>query len=99
AYAWLRQNKVEHASAGPQRLPDWNKNAAGIRALYFKDQDGHPLEIFQFPPDKGLAKWHRTSGELFLGIDHTAIVVGNTETSLSFYRALMGMQVVGKSKN
>src|SRR5207244_9414351 len=24
AYAWLRQNKVEHASSGPQRLPDWN---------------------------------------------------------------------------
>src|SRR5439155_20020784 len=24
AYAILRQNKVEHASSGPQRLPDWN---------------------------------------------------------------------------
>src|SRR6266704_3084098 len=37
AYQWLRQNKVEHASSGPQRLPDWNKNAAGISAFYFKD--------------------------------------------------------------
>src|SRR5262245_21119721 len=26
AYAWLRKNKVEHASSGPQTLPDWNKN-------------------------------------------------------------------------
>jgi NAD(P)H-dependent FMN reductase len=26
AYTLLRQNKVEHASTGPQRLPDWNKN-------------------------------------------------------------------------
>src|SRR2546426_3516375 len=43
AYRWLRQNKVEHASTGPQRLPDWNKNAAGIWAFYFKDPDGHPL--------------------------------------------------------
>src|SRR5713101_7933152 len=42
AYAWLRQNKVEHAS-GPQRLPDWNKNAAGISAFYFKDPDEHPV--------------------------------------------------------
>src|ERR1700758_3080178 len=58
AYAWLRQNKVEHASSGPQRLPDWNKNAAGIRAFYFKDPDGHALEILQFPPDKGAEKWH-----------------------------------------
>src|SRR5438034_8428487 len=23
AYAWLRKNKVEHASTRPQRLPDW----------------------------------------------------------------------------
>ena len=41
AYARLRQNKVEHASPGPQRLPDWNPNAGGIKAFYFKDPDGH----------------------------------------------------------
>jgi catechol 2,3-dioxygenase-like lactoylglutathione lyase family enzyme len=99
AYAWLRQNKVEHASSGPQRLPDWNQNAAGIRAFYFKDPDGHPLEILQFPPDKGLAKWHRTSAELFLGIDHTAIVVDDTEASLKFYQGLLGMKIVGQSEN
>ena len=99
AYAWLRENKVEHASSGPQRLPDWNHNAAGIRAFYFKDPDGHPLEILQFPPDKGLAKWHRASVELFLGIDHTAIVVDDTGTSLKFYRDLLGMQIVGQSEN
>ena len=63
AYARLRQNKVEHASSGPQRLPDWNKNAAGISAFYFKDPDGHPVEILQFPPDKGLEKWHRHHGQ------------------------------------
>ena len=27
AYARLRQNKVQHASTGPQTLPEWNKNA------------------------------------------------------------------------
>src|SRR5688572_8039932 len=37
AYVWLRRNKVEHASSGPQRLPDWNKNAGGIKAFYFRD--------------------------------------------------------------
>jgi catechol 2,3-dioxygenase-like lactoylglutathione lyase family enzyme len=99
AYRWLRQNKVEHASSGPQRLPDWNKNAAGIRAFYFKDPDGHPLEILQFPPDKGAEKWHRASDKLFLGIDHTAIVVGDTESSLRFYRDLMGMRIAGQSEN
>jgi catechol 2,3-dioxygenase-like lactoylglutathione lyase family enzyme len=99
AYAWLRQNKVERASSGPQRLPDWNTNASGIKAFYFKDPDGHPLEILQFPPDKGVEKWHRPSGKLFLGIDHTAIVVGDTEASLRFYRDLLGMQIVGESEN
>jgi catechol 2,3-dioxygenase-like lactoylglutathione lyase family enzyme len=99
AYAWLRQNKVEHASSGPQRLPDWNKNAGGIKAFYFKDPDGHSLEILQFPTGKGDAKWHKSSGKLFLGIDHTAIVVSDTEESLSFYRAALGMRVVGESEN
>jgi len=99
AYLWLRQNKVEHASSGPQRLPDWNKNAAGIWAFYFKDPDGHPLEILQFPPDKGAQKWHRPSGKLFLGIDHTAIVVADTESSLRFYCDLLGMRVAGTSEN
>lgn len=99
AYAWLHQNKVEHASSGPQRLPDWNKNASGIKAFYFKDPDGHPLEILQFPPDKGAEKWHQLSDKLFLGVDHTAIVVGDTEASLRFYRDLLGMRVAGESES
>jgi catechol 2,3-dioxygenase-like lactoylglutathione lyase family enzyme len=99
AYQWLRQNKVELASSGPQTLPEWNRNAAGIRAFYFKDPDGHALEILSFPPDKGDAKWHRGSSKLFLGIDHTAIVVRDTEASLRFYRDTLGMKQVGESEN
>ena len=99
AYAWLRQNKVQHASSGPQRLPDWNKNAGGIQAFYFRDPDGHFLEILAFPPDKGDARWHRGGDQLFLGIDHTAIVVSDTEASLRFYRDQLGMTVVGESEN
>src|SRR4051812_26882331 len=98
AYAWLRQNKVEHASTGPQRLPDWNKNAGGIQAFYFKDPDKHALEILEFPKGKGAEKWHSHTS-LFLGIDHTAIVVSNTDASLKFYRDTLGFQVVGTSEN
>lgn len=98
AYALLRQNKVEHASTGPQRLPDWNKNASGIKAFYFKDPDKHALEILQFPEGKGDAKWHR-SDRLFLGIDHTAIVVGNTEASLRFYQDVLGLKIAAASEN
>ena len=99
AYAVLRQHKVQHASPGPQRLPDWNPTAGGIRAFYFLDPDGHPLEILQFPPGKGNPKWHRPSERLFLGIDHTAIVVGDTDTSLRFYRDVLGLSVAGSSEN
>src|SRR2546422_9247939 len=99
AYAVLRQNKVEHASSGPQRLPDWNKNAGGIKAFYFQDPDGHPLEILEFPEGKGDPKWHLPTDRLFLGIDHTAIVVGDTEASLKFYRDILGLRVAGESEN
>lgn len=107
AYQWLRKHRVEHASTGPQRLPDWNKNAGGIQAFYFKDPDGHALEILQFPGGKGDPKWQQLAQQnsdqagkrLFLGIDHTAIVVSDTEASLKFYRDVLGLQVAGESEN
>ncbi|PWT93862.1 MAG: glyoxalase [Acidobacteria bacterium] len=99
AYAWLRQNKVRHASSGPQLLPAWNKNAGGISAFYFKDPDGHALEILHFPAGKGNPKWQKSSDKLFLGIDHTAIVISDTDQSLKFYRDLLGFKVAGQSEN
>jgi catechol 2,3-dioxygenase-like lactoylglutathione lyase family enzyme len=99
AYARLREHRVQHASPAPQRLPDWNPKAGGIRAFYFKDPDGHFLEILWFPPGKGEAKWHRAADRLFLGIDHTAIVVADTESSLRFYRDALGLIVAGESEN
>jgi catechol 2,3-dioxygenase-like lactoylglutathione lyase family enzyme len=98
AYARLRQHRVEHASPEPQRLPDWNPNAGGIEAFYFKDPDGHPLEILRFPAGKGEVRWQATT-RLFLGIDHTAIVVGDTSASLRFYRDTLGLRVAGESTN
>ena len=98
AYGRLRQFQVEHASTGPQRLPDWNLNAAGIGAFYFRDPDRHFLEILHFPAGKGLEKW-RASDRPFLGIDHTAIVVDDTNLSLQFYRDTLGLQVAGESEN
>ena len=99
AYAILRQNQVEQISPYPQRLPDWNPNAAGIKAFYFRDPDGHPLEVLQFPSGKGDPRWQESNGRLFLGIDHTAIAVSNTNASLEFYRKLLGLHVVGESEN
>ncbi len=99
AYLWLKRHGVERTSPEPQRLPDWNPNAGRIRAFYFKDPDGHALEILQFPPDKGAARWQVPSDKVFLGIDHTAIVVGDTDSSLRLYRDVLGLNVVGRSEN
>ena len=99
AYATLREHGVAHASTGPQRLPDWNAGAAGIEAFYFRDPDGHFLEILAFPPGKGDAKWQRRDGALFLGLDHTAIVVDDTDRSLAFYRDALGLRVAGAGEN
>jgi catechol 2,3-dioxygenase-like lactoylglutathione lyase family enzyme len=99
AYQRLREFKVQHASPAPQRLPDWNRNAGGIRAFYFRDPDGHPLEVLQFPAGKGNPKWQNANGRLFLGIDHTAIVISDTTVSLKFYRDLLGLQIAGENEN
>jgi len=100
AYARLRERRVAHGSPEPQRLPDWNPNAGGIRAFYFRDPDGHYLEILQFPAGKGAAQWQSRPGQpLFLGIDHTAIVVADTDASLRYYRDELGLRVAGASDN
>jgi catechol 2,3-dioxygenase-like lactoylglutathione lyase family enzyme len=107
AYGWLRAHHVAHVSSGPQTLPQWNKNAAGIQAFYFADPDGHTLEIIHFPAGKGDARWQapsrcsRTPADLcqFLGIDHTAITVSDTDASLAFYRDRLGLRLAGESEN
>lgn len=99
AYDMLKTRHVEHASTAPQRLPDWNPNAGGISAFYFRDPDRHFLEIIHFPAGKGSPKWQQPGSDLFLGIDHTAIVVDNTDASLAFYRDTLGMAVAGESEN
>jgi len=81
AYQWLYEQGVTHISPDPQRLPDWNRNAGGIRAFYFRDPDGHPLELIWFPPGKGDPRWQQPTDQLFLGIDHTAIAVADTQKS------------------
>lgn len=99
AYAHLRAHRVRHASPGPQRLPDWNAAAGGIEAFYFRDPDGHFLEILRFPEGKGDPRWRRPTDRLFLGIDHTAVVVADTDRTVEFLGAVAGLRVVGASEN
>lgn len=99
AYARLLAHHTRIESAGVQRLPDWNFDAAGIRAVYFHDPDGHFLELISFPNDKGERRWHERSGPLFRGIDHSAIVVSDLKRSVAFYRDEIGLTIIGNSFN
>jgi catechol 2,3-dioxygenase-like lactoylglutathione lyase family enzyme len=114
AYARLRAAGIEHVSTAPQRLPDWNPNAGGIVAFYFRDADDHNLELIWYPPGKGDPRWQERSSasspgrmqpgaqsdrQLFLGIDHTAIAVADTGASLAFWRDALGLAVAGGAEN
>ena len=86
-------------STGPQTLPPSINAAAGIKAFYFRDPDQHNLEIIYFPPGKGDPRWQEKTDKLFVGIDHTAIGISNTDASLKFYRDLLGLRKAGESEN
>jgi catechol 2,3-dioxygenase-like lactoylglutathione lyase family enzyme len=84
------------STAGPQRLPD---SSGGVTAFKFRDPEGHPLELLEFPPHRTPAVWREPrGGDPYLGIDHSAIVVADTATSVAFYGAL-GFRVSGSSLN
>jgi catechol 2,3-dioxygenase-like lactoylglutathione lyase family enzyme len=99
AYERLKGAHVHFVSNVPQTLPEWNKEAAGISAFYFRDPDGHYLELIHFPSGKGEPKWQTPSTKNFLGIDHTAIAVSDTERSIAFYRDDLHFHVAGSSEN
>jgi catechol 2,3-dioxygenase-like lactoylglutathione lyase family enzyme len=99
AYTKLRAAHVRQVSSEPQRIPDWNQAAAGIRALYFRDPDDHDLELIWFPKGKGAPRWQAPGDGLFLGVDHTAIAVADTARSVAFYRDRLGLRVAGESEN
>jgi len=99
AYARLARVPHRAISRAAQTIPESNVAAAGIRAYKFRDPDGHPLELLYFPPGKGNPKWQQPGTSVFLGIDHSAITIADTEQSLRFWRDLVGLTVTGGSLN
>lgn len=82
---------VPISTDGPVTLP---ASAGGVTALKFRDIEGHPLELLQFPSDSERA-WRGTG---LLGIDHSAISVSDAAASCRFYEA-MGLSVHGPTLN
>jgi catechol 2,3-dioxygenase-like lactoylglutathione lyase family enzyme len=96
AYAQLcRHPFIAISDHGPQRLPP---NTGSVIAFKFRDPDGHPLELIQFPPGTGYSTWQKKQG-IFLGIDHSAIDVADMSQSLDFYTRALGLSVASRSIN
>lgn len=78
----------------PQRLP---AESGGVTAFKFRDPEGHPLEFIAFPSGATPGRWRGRAGVL-VGIDHTAVVVGDTARSVAHYAAL-GFRQTGATLN
>ena len=75
------------------------ESSGGVTAFKFRDPEGHPLELLAFPTHRTPPRWQAAAHPgLFLGIDHSAISVRNTERSLAFYRQL-GLRLSAGSLN
>lgn len=92
--AWTRAaalGAIPISTGGPVTLP---ASAGGVTAMKFRDLEGHPLELLQFPPESGV-HWRGTG---IIGIDHSAISVSDVDLSRRFYEVL-GLSVQGPTLN
>ena len=86
------------SEGGPQHLP---ASSGGVHAYKFRDPDGHPLELLQFPDGSRPPAWQGKSanaGQIGLGIDHSAISVADVDASVAFYASL-GLQAGERTLN
>lgn len=96
AYARLCAHTFTPISeAGPQHLPP---RCGAVTAYKFRDPDGQPLELIQFPVGSGDPAWQQESS-VFLGIDHSAIDVADMKESVDFYTRVLGFSVASRTLN
>ena len=79
--AWRRAwdaGAVPITRGEPVTLP---QSSGGVTAMKFRDPEGHPLELLEFPASSN-PSW---TGDGMLGIDHSAISVADAAISQRFY--------------
>lgn len=82
---------------GPIVLPP---ASGSVTAFKFRDAEGHPLEFLAFPAGKGPDVWeNRRDKALFLGVDHSAIAVGDTTASIAFFERAFGLSLGQQTEN
>jgi catechol 2,3-dioxygenase-like lactoylglutathione lyase family enzyme len=98
----IASGELRAISTAPQRIPDWNTAAAGIEAFKFRDPEGHALELLRFPAGKGDPRWQlppEDPAAPWLGIDHSAIGIAESDASRRFYAAGLGLHAPGEGLN
>ena len=89
------------SSDGPEKLPE---ASGAVTALKFRDPEGHPLELLEFPVDRLPDYWAQVAERAdkyvspCLGIDHSAITVNDTKAAIDFYEGL-GFTVSSQQTN
>jgi len=82
---------------GPQLLPP---STGRVRAFKFRDPDGHPLELIQFPLGTGDPVWQEpASGALTIGFDHSALSIADAARSIGFYTGVLGFALASQQVN
>ena len=100
AFDKVRALKVQFVSTGPQTLPAIDSEPPPeLRRLYSATRTDTIWRSSIFRPGKATRAGRRLTDKLFLGIDHTAIGISNTDASLKFYRDLLGLRKAGESEN
>jgi catechol 2,3-dioxygenase-like lactoylglutathione lyase family enzyme len=79
---------------GPILLPP---SSGSVIAYKFRDPDGHPLELSQYPDDRWTQR--ATQSGPFMGIDHTAIAVADLDLSLALYTGKLGFELTARGMN
>jgi catechol 2,3-dioxygenase-like lactoylglutathione lyase family enzyme len=81
----MQHGAIPISTHGPSLLP------GGLRAFKFRDPEGHPLELLEFPqPSRAFA--------LMLGYDHSAISISEIGRSVTFY-AKAGLSLSARQLN
>ncbi len=101
AAAYARLQRVGRflpiSEGGPQLLPP---ESGSVSAFKFRDVEGHPLEFLAFPAGGAPDAWQKKQGSgLVLGIDHSAVAVGDTQKSIAFFETVFGLTLGMQSEN
>lgn len=92
----MRHGAAPITHGGPQTLPP---ATGSVEAFKFRDPDGHPLELIRFPRGVGDPAWQDPQAtQATLGIDHSAISVGDVARSIAFNERL-GLHVAARGVN